>query len=243
MSRPFGKLDRAISDQARLPYWRLRLGSMLEGRNRDMSDQPEHQQEKRPKLLVNLGSGPKGSAWLPAMFAEWRELRVDIDAAVGPDIVADVSDLSAIATGSADAVWSAHCLEHLYLFQVGKAIAEAYRILSDDGYFCLIVPDLQTIAEYIAGDRLHEVVYQSPAGPVLAHDIVFGFGPHLAQGRNAMAHNCGFTPTLLLQKLREAPFEEIVLRRRAGHELAGVARKRAPADEAEREALLAALEL
>ncbi len=200
-------------------------------------------QDNRPKLLVNLGSGPKGGARLPAMFAEWRELRVDIDPTVAPDILADITDLSAIATGSADVVWSSHCLEHLYLYQVGRAIAEAHRILSDDGFFCMIVPDLQTIADYIASDRLHEVVYQSPAGPVLAHDIVYGFGPHLARGHFAMAHNCGFTPTLLLQKLQEAPFAEIVLRRRPGHELAGVACKRAAAGGAEREALLAALEL
>lgn len=208
-----------------------------------MSDRPERQHGTRPKLLVNLGSGPRGAAWLPSMFAAWRELRVDIDATVDPDILADITDLSAIATGSADVVWSAHCLEHLYLYQVGRAVAEVHRILSDDGFFCMIVPDLQGIAEYIAGDRLHEVVYELPAGPVHAHDIVFGFGPHLAQGRIAMAHNCGFTPTLLLQKLREAPFAEIVLRRRPGHELAGVACKRAAAGEAEREALLAALEL
>jgi hypothetical protein len=208
-----------------------------------MSDTPEHRPDKRRKLLVNLGSGPKGGAWLPAIFAEWHELRVDIDANVAPDILADVTDLSEIASGSADVVWSAHCLEHLYLYQVGGAIAEAHRILSDDGFFCMIVPDLQAIAPYIVGDRLHEVVYESPAGPVLAHDIVFGFGPHLAQGRSAMAHKCGFTPTLLLQKLQEAPFAEIVLRRRAGGELAGVACKRAPASEAERQALLAALEL
>src|SRR6266704_604265 len=142
-----------------------------------MSDRPAHQQDKRPNLLVNLGSGAKGSARLPAMFADWRELRGDIDAKVAPDI------------------------------------------LADDGFLCVIVPDLQTIAEYIASDRLHEVVYESPAGPVIAHDIVFGFGPHLAQGRIKMAHNCGFTPTLLLQKLREAPFAQIVLRRRTGHEL------------------------
>jgi len=208
-----------------------------------MSDSPAHQPDKRPNLLVNLGSGPKGSARLPPMFADWRELRVDIDAKVAPDILADVTDLSAIESGSVDAVWSAHCLEHLYLYEVGKAIAEIYRILSDDGFLCLIVPDLQTIAEYIATDRLHEVVYESPAGAVIAHDILFGFGPHLAQGRSKMAHNCGFTPTLLAQKLREAPFAQIVLRRRPYHELAGVACKRAPIDEAERDALLAALEL
>jgi len=216
---------------------------MLEGLTPAMSDKPVPQQDERPSLLVNLGCGPKGSARLPAMFADWRELRVDIDAKVAPDILADVTDLSAIESGSVDAVWSAHCLEHLYLYEVGAAIAEVYRILADDGFLCVIVPDLQAIAEYITSDRLHEVVYESPAGPVIAHDILFGFGPHLAQGRIKMAHNCGFTPTLLLQKLREAPFAQIVLRRRVGHELGGLACKRAPADEAEREALLAALEL
>jgi len=208
-----------------------------------MSDKPVHQPDKHSNLLVNLGCGPKGSAQLPAMFGDWRELRVDIDAQVAPDILADVTDLSAIATGSVDAVWSAHCLEHLFLYQVGKAITEVYRILSDDGFLCVIVPDLLALGEYIANDRLHEVVYESPAGSVIAHDILFGFGPHLALGRSKMAHNCGLTPTLLLQKLREAPFAQIVLRRRANYELAGVACKRAPADEAEREALLAALEL
>jgi SAM-dependent methyltransferase len=208
-----------------------------------MSDSPVHKPDKRPNLLVNLGSGPQGSTLLPAMFAEWRELRVDVDANCAPDILADVTDLSVLETGSVDAVWSAHCLEHLYLHEVGKAILEAHRILTDDGFLCLIVPDLQAIAEYIAADRLHEVVYQSPAGPVTAHDILFGFGPFLAQGHARMAHNCGFTPTILLETLREAPFAQIVLRRRANYELAGVACKRAPADEAEREALLGALEL
>jgi len=58
-----------------------------------------------------------------------------------------------------------------------------------------------------------------------------------------MAHNCGFTPALLAQKLQEVPFAQIVLRRRANHELAAVARKRSPADPSEREALLKALEL
>jgi len=208
-----------------------------------MSDTLETQQRDRARLLVNLGSGPKGAARLPALFSQWRELRVDVDARVAPDILADITDLSAIETGSIDAIWSAHCLEHLYLYQVGAAVSEAYRILAEDGFLCVIVPDLQAVAEYFAADRLHEVVYQSPAGPVMAHDMVFGFGPALARGRHSMSHKCGFTPTLLLQKLREAPFAEIVLRRRPNHELAAVARKRAATDEAEREAFLATLEL
>jgi SAM-dependent methyltransferase len=208
-----------------------------------MNGSPEPSGESRTKLLVNLGSGRKGVAHLPAMFADWREFRVDVDPDVAPDLVADITDLSGIATGSADAVWSAHCIEHLYLHEVGKAVAEAHRILADDGFLCMIVPDLQSIASYIVNDRLHEVIYRSPAGPVTAHDMLFGFTPALAQGRISMAHNCGFTPSLLMQKLQESRFAEIVLRRRANHELAAVAQKRAPADAAARDALLAALEL
>jgi hypothetical protein len=78
---------------------------------------------------------------------------------------------------------------------------------------------------------------------VIAHDIIFGYGPYLAHGRTAMAHRCGFTPTLLVNKLQEAPFAEIVLRRRANHELAAIACKRAAAGDEERMALLAALQL
>jgi predicted SAM-dependent methyltransferase len=208
-----------------------------------MSDMPMYEQQDRVKLVVNLGSGPKMGAWLPAMFADWRELRVDSDPRAAPDLLADITDLSAIDTGSADAVWMAHCLEHLYLHQTSRAIAEIHRILADDGFLCLIVPDLQALAEYFANDRLHEVVYQSPAGPVTAHDIMFGYTPYLAQGMTGMAHRCGFTPTLLAQKLQELPFAEIVMRRRAGYELAAVASKRAPADQAERDAFLAALQL
>ncbi|HEV8033096.1 MAG TPA: methyltransferase domain-containing protein [Stellaceae bacterium] len=197
----------------------------------------------RAKLLVNLGSGPKGYGRVPAMFADWREFRVDVDPGVAPDLVADITDLSGIPAGSADAVWSAHCIEHLYLHEVGRAIAEVHRILAEEGFLCLIVPDLQSIGSYIVNDRLHEVIYQSPAGPVTAHDMLFGFGPAIAQGRTSMAHNCGFAPGLLMQKLQESRFAEIVLRRRPNHELAALARKRASASTTEREALLAALEL
>jgi SAM-dependent methyltransferase len=208
-----------------------------------MDDTPAYDQQKRTRLLVNLGSGRRDSTWLPAMFADWRELRVDADPKTAPDLLADITDLSAIETGSIDAIWSAHCIEHLYLHQVAGAIAEMHRILADDGFLCLIVPDLQVLAEYIVNDKLHEVVYQSAAGPVTAHDIIFGYGPYLAQGHSGMAHRCGFTPGLLVRELQKSPFAEIILRRRPNHELAAVARKRPPASDTAREALLEALEL
>jgi hypothetical protein len=195
------------------------------------------------RLLVNVGCGPAGGGRLPAMFKTWREVRVDVDPEVAPDGVASATDLSAFAAGSVSAVSSAHCIEHLYAHDAVRALAEFHRILADDGFACVIVPDLQTIAQFIVSDRLHDRLYESPAGPVTAHDVLFGFGPAIAQGRASMAHRCGFTPSMMMQRLREAAFTEIVLRRRPSLELAAVARKRPSADAAAREALLAELEL
>lgn len=207
-----------------------------------MSEAPAAASGHRVKVWVNLGSGPRGNMRLPGVFAGWREMRVDADPRVEPDLVADLTDLSAIESGSVEAAWASHCLEHVHLHQVGQAIREIYRVLRDDGFFCIMVPDLQGIAQYLAEDRLSEVVYQSPAGPVTAHDMLYGYGTFLASGMPMMAHKCGFTPSLLLQTVRQAPFAEIVLRRRPNYELFAVACKSPTGGEAQREALLAAIE-
>lgn len=196
-----------------------------------------------PKIVINAGCGPLGSGRLPAIFHDWQQLRVDLDPAVDPDVIADITDMAAIPSGYADAVWSSHCVEHLYAHQVGQAFAEIFRVLGDQGFACIIVPDLQAIGTYLSSDRLHEVIYDSPAGPVTAHDTLFGFEPAIMRSRTRMAHHCGFTPTLFLQRLSEVLFAEVVLRRLSTFELAAVVRKQASFDAAERESLLTALEL
>jgi Methyltransferase domain len=199
---------------------------------------------ERERVLVNVGCGPRNAATLPTYFDGWRHMRVDVDASVEPDIVANLTDLSAIPDASADALWAAHCVEHLYEHQVGIALAEFRRVLREDGFVCVIVPDLQLVAQYVADDRLHEPVYHSPAGPVTAHDIFFGFGPAIALGRTSMAHRCGFTPRSLQRCFQQHPFGELLVRRRAADfELAAVARVTAAKDDAERAALMTALQL
>jgi SAM-dependent methyltransferase len=196
-----------------------------------------------PRLLVNAGCGPRGGGRIPGFFRDWQQLRIDIDPAVEPDVIADITDLSPVPTSLADAVWSAHCIEHLYQHQVGKALSELHRILRPDGFACIIVPDLQTVANYVASDRLHEVIYESPAGPITAHDVLFGFGPAIAQGYSHMAHRCGFTPTMMMRHLQEAKFPGFIIRRLPSLELAVVASKRPFADEAAGEALMRQLQL
>jgi hypothetical protein len=199
---------------------------------------------QRERVLVNVGCGPRDASTLPRYFNDWQQLRVDIDESVQPDIIADLTDLSSIPEGSADAVWAAHCVEHLYAHEVKLALREFRRVLREDGFVCVIVPDLQTIAQYVAADRLHETLYDSPAGPVTPHDIVFGFGVAIASGRTSMAHRCGFTPGMLQRCFSELPYGEVMLRRRRNeYELVAVARAIPARDDAERAALMAALEL
>jgi SAM-dependent methyltransferase len=196
------------------------------------------------RVLVNVGCGPLDSGQLPSYFDCWQQVRVDVDAAVKPDIIADLTDLSQIPDGSADAVWAAHCMEHLYGHQVPVALAEFRRVLRDDGFVCVIVPDLQTVGNYLVADRLHEPAYQSAAGPVTPHDIIFGFGAAIAGGRASMAHRCGFTPGMLERSFRELSFGEVLLRRRGPQlELAAVARATPAKDNAERMSLMGALGL
>jgi SAM-dependent methyltransferase len=198
----------------------------------------------RERVLVNVGCGPRNGSILPAYFDGWQQLRVDVDAAVQPDIIADLTDLSPIPDGSADAVWAAHCVEHLYEHEVTIALAEFRRVLREDGFVCVIVPDLQEVARYVVADRLHEPLYHSPAGPVTAHDIFFGFGAAIASGRTSMAHRCGFTPSSLQRSFQQQQFGELLVRRRSTDlELAAVARATPAKDDAERAALMDALQL
>jgi SAM-dependent methyltransferase len=197
---------------------------------------------RRRKVFLNAGSGPPENTRLPALFRKWKQIRVDVDPSMKPDVMANIADLSRIADASVDAVWSAHAPEHLFAHQVPAAFSEFRRVLKGAGFACIVVPDLQAIAQWIAEDRFHETIYQSKSGPVNAHDMVFGFGPAIACGKTAMVHHCGFTPTLFLERLKEAGFAEIVLRRRIPSlELVALVLK-TPSDGAKRgRALMAAL--
>jgi hypothetical protein len=193
-----------------------------------------------PRVVVNLGSGEGQN--LPSFFDGWRQLRVDVDPSTRPDLVASMTDLSALAAGSAHGVWASHCLEHLYRHEVTPCLREIRRVLTDRGFLCLRVPDLQTVAQRVAEDRLTETIYQSGMGPVSAHDVIFGFGQEVAQGKLAMAHRTGFTPSLLVDTLKTA-FESSLVRRRPTLELVAVARKGAWSSEREAPDLLDALGL
>lgn len=157
---------------------------------------------------LNIGSGVAGSGLHPPGMTDpdWVEVRLDADSAVQPDVLAAANDLSLVADGSMDAVFSSHCIEHLYLDQAVPALCEWRRVLKPDGFLLLVCPDLQAAAEMIAQDRLMDIAY---AG-IRPYDIVFSHQGLVAQGRAAghsfMEHKSGYTLSLLSALVSEAGF-------------------------------------
>lgn len=176
------------------------------------ADEPPRDESAR-KVFLNVGCGPRGITPLGTAFPveQWRELRLDIDPTVAPDIVASITDMAPLPDGAVDAVWSSHNLEHLYPHEVPLALAEFLRVLRPGGMLLLAVPDLQTVARAIAEDRLDEPLYSSSAGPIAPIDIVFGLRPALAAGNHFMAHRTGFTPAVLGRALQEAGFKPVAM--------------------------------
>ena len=92
--------------------------------------------------FLHIGCGPKRKEQTTRGFntADWNELRLDIDASVAPDITGTMTDMSALADASVDAIFSSHNIEHLYPHEVPVALAEFKRVLKPDGFAVITCP-------------------------------------------------------------------------------------------------------
>jgi len=180
-----------------------------------------------PRFL-HVGCGPARKAQTTSGFnrPEWDEVRLDIDPRVEPDILGSLTDLSAVADGSMDALFSSHSLEHVYPHEVAVALSEFRRALADDGFLIVTCPDLQSLAELIAQDGLTEPAYMSEAGPITPLDSLYGLRSALAAGNLHMAHRTGFTRRTLIEALHTAGFGSVAaLQRKAAFDLWAVGTK------------------
>lgn len=162
------------------------------------------------RTVLHIGCGVANPLKLHALFrtAGWRELRVDIDPRVRPEVVASSVDLGFLRDASCDAAWSSHNLEHLFEHEVRRALAEMVRVLKPDGFALITLPDIVSAARAIVDGRFEETLYVSPAGPVTAVDMLFGMRRSVEAGNVYMAHRTGFTADRLGRFLVEAGFAE-----------------------------------
>lgn len=161
--------------------------------------------------FLHIGCGPKRKPQTTRGFntPDWTEIRLDIDAAVQPDVIGTMTDMSAVATESVDAIYSSHNIEHLYPHEVPVALAEFLRVLKPDGFFVVTCPDLQSVCALVAEDKLLDAAYTSPAGPIAPLDILYGHRPAMARGNLYMAHRCGFTQKVLSGTLQASGFQSV----------------------------------
>lgn len=163
------------------------------------------------KTLLHVGCGPKNKNNTIKGFStpDWKEIRLDIDSSVSPDVIGTMTDMSAVATESVDAVFSSHNIEHLYPHEVPIALSEFYRVLKPEGFAVITCPDLQSVCALIAEDKLTEPAYVSPAGPIAPLDILYGHRVAMSGGNLYMAHRCGFTRKVLEATLQASGFKSI----------------------------------
>lgn len=166
-------------------------------------------QQVRTPVVLHAGCGGDP---LPDWLGLCIETRLDIDPKHKPDILASITDLGDI--GPFDVVYCCHALEHLTPMDGLKALEEFHRVLNPGGAVIITVPNLEGISPTF------DVVYESPAGPITGHDMIYGHLAHL--GNPYMQHRTGFIPATLTQRILEAGFTSVPECRSSNYNLVAV---------------------
>jgi SAM-dependent methyltransferase len=178
-----------------------------------MSSPPDVPADTVQRTFLNVGSGPKSNTFLPPWLQtpDWTQVRLDIEPAVQPDILASATDMRNVADHSFDAVWAANIVEHLHAHEVPSALREFARVIKPDGLVQVIVPDLQYVARLIVDGKLEDTAYMSNAGPITPLDMLYGLRSAIAEGLSYMAHKTGFINTTLERAMRGAGFSHVAV--------------------------------
>ena len=161
------------------------------------------------KTVLHVGCGPQNITSMPVYFQDggWEEIRFDIDPSVDPDILGMIQDLSLIEDGYVDVVYSSHNIEHVSSFEVPGVLAGFRRVINDHGFLVISCPDMFSVAQAILSEDLDKPLYQSPAGPIAALDIIYGHQSAIENGKVYMAHKTAFTAGTLAKHLLVSGFQ------------------------------------
>jgi len=181
------------------------------------------------KRLLHAGCGPKVMK-PPREYAAMKEVRLDKNPSVNPDVLASIVAMPMLEDDSFDAIFCSHVLEHCYFHEVAMALAEFERVLKPGGELKILAPDLQAIGGKVALDQADCVLYQSSIGVVTALDVMYGHRASVTTGNLHMAHHCGFTQRTLRDSLNAVGFVSVEVVRDttpgAALQLAATARKK-----------------
>ncbi len=175
---------------------------------------------ERPVSLKRLLHAGCGTSALPEFMTsreKYQEVRLDINPAAKPDVVASLTDLGVI--GTFDAVFCSHCVEHLYPQDVRVALAEFYRVTKPGGFAIVIVPDLEDVR------ATEDVLYEYEGGPLTGLDLIYGSRYDTA-GNPFMAHHSGFVSSTLRAAMESAGFDTVTMKRLPKYNLMAVGQRK-----------------
>jgi predicted SAM-dependent methyltransferase len=146
--------------------------------------------------VLNVGGGNKAIA-IPGHFDGWEHQMLDIDPNSGADVICSALEIpERLAEKGYDAVYCSHNLEHYYRHDIPKVLAGFIHVLEDDGFIQIKVPNMTAVFEAVVkdGKDIGDVLYASPAGPITALDMIYGYDRMIEEsGNDFMCHKTGFT--------------------------------------------------
>lgn len=163
------------------------------------------------RAVLNVGGNSKAIE-IPNCFDGWRHDLLDIDSSGNPDVLCDARELWKLPARTYDAVYCSHNLEHFYAHDVIKVLKGFRLALKKDGFAYIRVPDMLSVMKTMLekGMDINDVLYQSPSGPIMISDVIYGFQRQIEQsGNDFYAHKTGFTEKSLLKTLGENGFPHV----------------------------------
>jgi SAM-dependent methyltransferase len=145
---------------------------------------------------------------------------LDISGGEDVDIVMDARKLyedTTIKSGSFDAVYLSHIIEHLENHDIDTVLKGVERVLKPGGVIDIYTPDMEQVFDALAsGKEMDDEAYQSGVGPILYRDILYGLGSEIERsGHDFYAHRTGFTESRL-KKVLEDRFSNVTTERKLG---------------------------
>lgn len=177
------------------------------------NSEPPSELDNSARKVLNVGGGSKSTP-IPNYFSGWQHDLLDIDSRGKPDIVCDARTLTTLSGGRYDAVYCSHNLEHYYRHHALIVVRGFLHMLKPDGFVEIRVPDISQVIRTLIDQKLglDDVLYQSAAGPITAHDVIYGLQIEIERsGQDFYAHKTGFTPASLAKILQDGGFAKVFL--------------------------------
>jgi hypothetical protein len=166
-----------------------------------------------PFCVLNVGGGTKAKP-IPKHYDGWRHDLLDIDPRGFPDVVCDARNLISLQGNQYDAIYCSHNLEHYYRHDALHVLHGFVHVLNASGFAEIRVPDIAAVIVELGNRQLEldDILYQSTAGPISAHDVIYGLQSEIvSSGQDFYAHKTGFTPKSLFEILISSGFKYVYL--------------------------------